>query len=79
MNWEAFVDRYLDEQVSGFSENGQEKARIVIGQCARLLKPKLLRDVTAEALSRYQAIQRQRGLKEVTIKGYFSCLRPMLV
>ena len=78
MSWTAFRNRYFEEVVPGFKQSSQSKAATVIRSYEKAVKPKLLRDVTDESLSRYQAMLRQRGVKESTIKGYFSYISPML-
>lgn len=72
MSWQAFVDRYMDEVVPGFAEGSQEKAGMVARLYERHMKPKRLRDVTEESTSRFLSELREKGLKEVTIKGYFN-------
>ena len=78
MSWKAFTERYFDEVVPGFKPTFQDKVHYVVLGYERMLKPKLLRDVTGEAPSRYQLLQRQRGLKDETIKGYFAVISPMM-
>ena len=76
--WIEFRERYEREVLLSHKQTSHAKACIVLGQLERILKPKVLRDLTADRLSHYQAVLRERGLAEATIDGYLAYVRPAL-
>ena len=78
VTWGEFRERYEREVLLSHKQTSHNKACLVLGQVERILRPKLVRDLTADRLSHFQAVLRERGLAEVTIDGYLAYVRPAL-
>ena len=76
--WGEFRERYEREVLLSHKQTSHNKACTVLGQVERILRPKLVRDLTADRLSHFQAVLRERGLAEATIDGYLGYVRPAL-
>lgn len=76
--WAQFRERYEDEVLSGLADKTFQKVNSVFNLVEAILMPRLLRDVTAERLSTFQAKMRERSLAESTIAGNLAHLRAAL-
>ena len=80
-SWRQFRDRYESEDVPSLAERTADKIATVFNAVERIL-PRVangkLSDLTAEALSRFQAALRDGTRSEDTIKGYMNHLRAAL-
>jgi integrase len=79
--WEQFRLRYEQEVLPGFAPATAEKAGVVFNRLESVLpqvRNGLLRELTAERLSVWQAEMRKRGRAEATIGSYLSHLRAAL-
>lgn len=78
MSWSEFTDRYDREVLSGLAEGTAEKAWGTFNAVNEILKPKRLQDLSAERISRFQAVLRERGRADDTILGHLAHLKASL-
>jgi integrase len=78
ITWERFRTRYEDEHASGLSEGSVAKIGTVMNHVEEILNPTKLQSMTAEAISRFAAGMRKKGLSESTIDGYLGTLEAAL-
>ncbi|QDT44283.1 site-specific tyrosine recombinase XerC [Gimesia alba] len=68
--WIDFLQRYETEVMPGFADSSIAKALITFRHIERIIKPNLLMQIDATAISKMVKEMRSQGLEEVTIKGY---------
>lgn len=78
ITWEAFRERYEAEVLPGLAKTTDEKVSTVFNSIEKHISPYLLRDMTAERISVYQAKLREDGRSETTIKGHTAHLMAAL-
>jgi integrase len=78
ITWERFRTRYEDEHASGLSDGSVAKIGTVMNHVEEILNPTKLQSMTAEAISRFAAGMRKKGLSESTIDGYLGTLEAAL-
>ncbi len=78
VSWEAFRDRYETEVLPGLADKTGEMLGTVFNTVEKILKPRKLRDLTADRLSHFQAQLRQQQLSEATIRTYMAHLKSAL-
>jgi integrase len=76
--WSEFRRRYEDEKLTGLAARTDAKAVGVFNVFERLMKPRLLSDITTEYLGRYQQRLRDEKRAETTIKSHLAHLRAAL-
>jgi len=78
IKWDAFRERYEREHLASLAEGTRGKVSSVLNTLERVLNPSHLRSITAERLSHYQAVLREKGRSENTIAGHVSHIRAAL-
>jgi integrase len=78
VSWECFRDRYETEVLAGLAEKTGLIAATVFNTIEAIIKPKLLRQVDANSISKMVKTLRGRQLSESSIKAYLSHLRAAL-
>lgn len=78
VSWEAFRVRYEDEVLPGLADKTGEMLQTVFNTVERILRPRKLRDLTADRLSYLQAKLREGGRSEATIRTYMAHLMSAL-
>lgn len=76
--WADFKERYETEVFPGFAEESVNKANLTFRHVESIINPNLLIQVDADALSKLVKELRERGLEDVTIKGYLIYIRAAL-
>lgn len=76
--WQDFKERYETEVLPGFADTSAEKAKVVFRQVDEYIKPNLLIQIDANAISKMVKDMREDGLEDVTIKGYLIYIRSAL-
>ena len=71
LSWDEFCDRYTREVASGLAESTGDKIDLTFRHVDRILSPAKLRDMTEEAISRWQGIL-MKGRSPATV-GIYSC------
>ena len=78
ISWDEFRDAYSNEKLPSLAKTSREKSETVLDSIERIVKPRLLSDLTAARLSKWQAELRSNGLAETTIAGNGAHLRAAL-
>jgi len=78
ITWDRFRSRYEDEHASGLADGSVAKIGTVMNHVEEILNPTKLQSMTAEAISRFAAGMRKKGLSESTIDGYLGTLEAAL-
>jgi len=76
--WSTFRERYETEVVPGFRDRSAEKVSTSFNHVERIIKPNLLSQVDANAISKLVKKLRSEGLVEVSIKGYLAYIKSSL-
>lgn len=76
--WEEFRVRYEDERVVGLAKSTARKVSFSFGLVERIISPRLLRDVTAEKLSRWIVTIGDEGRAPATVSIYARALKASL-
>lgn len=76
--WSEFRDRYESERVPSLADGTADRIGAVLNHVERLIRPRRPGDVSAGALSFFQAKLRKEGLKDATIAGHLAYLRAAL-
>lgn len=74
-DWADFRERYETEVVPGMADSTAGMISITFNHVQRIIKPKTLKQIDGNALSKFVKALRKRGLKEVTIKDYLAHLK----
>jgi len=75
MSWEDFTSRHEREVQPGQAEKTRLTYRTVFSAVERIIHPKRLNGLTAARLSHFQAVLRDEGKSEHTIKSYLAHLK----
>lgn len=78
VTWADFRERYENEVVTSLADATGDKIFGVLNAFEEIARPRMLYDVTASAVSRYQSQLRSKGLAETTIAGHLAHLRAAL-
>ncbi|WP_298860408.1 site-specific integrase [uncultured Gimesia sp.] len=76
--WSDFKERYETEVMPGFAPTSVDKAKLVFRHVDNFIKPNLLIQIDAAAISKMVKKLRSQGLEDVTIKGYLIYIRSAL-
>lgn len=76
--WSDFRERYETEVVPGMAKGTAGMISITFNHVERAIKPKTLKQIDGNALSKFVKALRKRGLKEITIKDYLAHLKSSL-
>lgn len=76
--WADFRERYETEVVPGMAKGTAGMISITFNHVERAIKPKTLKQIDGNALSKFVKALRKRGLKEITIKDYLAHLKSSL-
>ncbi len=76
--WGDVADRYLAEVLSSRARKTQYKFRSVRQWLDKFIAPQYASLIDADMISRFQAMLREKGQAEATIKGHLSSLRACL-
>ncbi|HBL43639.1 MAG TPA: hypothetical protein DDZ90_09630, partial [Planctomycetaceae bacterium] len=76
--WADFKERYETEVFPGFAEDSVVKANLIFRHVEAIINPNLLIQVDADAISKMVKELRERGLEDVTIKGYLIYIKAAL-
>lgn len=76
--WSDFKERYKTEVFPGFAEESVNKANLTFRHVEAIINPNLLIQVDADAISKLVKELREKGLEDVTIKGYLIYIKAAL-
>jgi integrase len=76
--WCDFRARYEAEVLPGLAKRTEEKVWSVFNSIDGVVSPQRVADLTADRISQWQNVLRQRGLAEATIKGHSAHLKAAL-
>ena len=76
--WSDFRERYETEVVTGMAKRTSEKVGTVFNYVERIINPKRLANINANAISKIIKQLRSEGLKEITIKNSLGHLKASL-
>lgn len=77
-SWEVFREKYRMEVLSGLARTTRLKSETILDSVEKILKPKMLTDLTASQISKFVANLRDGKRSESTIAGYLAHLRSAL-
>ena len=78
VTWQEFKQAYQDDYLSSLSDSTFSAVSTAYKYVDAIVKPKLLKDLTAAAIAAWQTKMRVEGLSEVTIGIYSRHLKASL-
>ena len=78
IDWKDFRNRYESEVVPGLAQRTSEKISVSFNAVERIVHPKLLLQVDADAISKIVKCYRKKGLREITIRSNLGHLKAAL-
>lgn len=78
ITWKQFRERYETEVVPGMAKRTSEKISATLNAVERIVRPRLLLQVDANAISKIVKRHRKDGLQEITIRSNLAHLKSAL-